>query len=361
MSDLTKSLQSRGATLLEIEGVSTAARFGDPAAEYTALRARAGVVDWAWWSRLHVTGTDRTAFLQGMLSNEITKLAAGKGCPALVLSEQGKAVADVMVLVGDEEIVLAGNTASLVAGRAALERFIVADDVEIVADDDAAHVFAVLGPEATQVVERLGLQPPLAPYDHVHAELAEAAVHLVRVPAPGAGGFVLHVPVAAAATVWTALVDAGAAAPVGYEAFEVLRIESGLPWHGRDVSADTLALEAPYEAAISFRKGCYLGQEVMERVTARGHVNRKLVGLTLAGNVVPPSAARVFAGDRDVGWVTSVAWSWRLGQGIALAYVRREHFEPGTTLVVGPDPGDPSRIASGDSGGIVATVRAWPL
>ena len=383
MSDLSTSLQQRGATLVEVAGVSTAARFGDPAAEYTALRTRAGVVDWPWWSRLHMTGTDRASFLQGMLSNEVTKLAAGKGCPALLLSEQGKTVADVIVLAGNDEIVLAGNTASLVAGSAALERFIVADDVEIVADDEAAHVFAVLGPEAAQVVERMGVQPPLAPYDHVHADLAGADVHLARMPAPGAGGFVLHVPVAAAATVWAALVDAGAAA-VGYEAFEVLRIESGVPWHGRDVTADTLALEAPYEAAISFRKGCYLGQEVMERVTARGHVNRKLVGLALSGDVVPPSGARVFAGDRDVGWVTSAAWSWRLGHGVALAYVRREQLEPGTTLIVGAKPVDSSRIASadvagiagdptgtatgdstgivaGDPSGIAAIVRAWPL
>ncbi len=353
MNDLLGTLQSRGASLVDVAGVSTAARFGDAAAEYAALRAHAGVVDWAWWSRLHITGTDRASFLQGMLSNEVTRLAVGKGCPALLLSEQGKAIADVMVLAGDDEIALAGNTISLVAGRAALERFIVADDVEIVTDDEAAHVFAVLGPEAAQVVERVGLQAPLAQYDHLHGDLAGADVHLVRVPAPGAGGFLLHVPVAAAATVWPALVDAGAAVPVGYEAFEVLRIESGMPWHGRDVAADTLALEAPYEAAISFRKGCYLGQEVMERVTARGHVNRKLVGLTLAGKVVPPSGARVFAGDRDVGWVTTAAWSWRLGQGVALAYVRREHLEPGTVLLIGAAPGDPPSI--------MATVRAWPL
>ncbi len=88
-------------------------------------------------------------------------------------------------------------------------------------------------------------------------------------------------------------------------------------------------------------------------MTARGHVNRKLVGLELAGDVVPPSATRVFAGDREVGWVTSAAWSWRLGHGVALAYVRREHFQPGTTLVVGAESGDPA--------GIVATVRPWPL
>jgi folate-binding protein YgfZ len=353
MSDLTTLFQNRGATLVGVEGSSTAGRVGDPAPQKTALRTSAGVVDWAWWSRLHVTGSDRIAFLQGMLSNDVTKLAVGKGCAALLLTEQGKVVADLCVLAADDEIVLTGNTAALAAARAALERFIVADDVEIAGDADTAQVIAVLGPEAAQVVERVGLPIPAAPYDHVRASLGGVTAQLVRLPGPGAGGFACHVPMASAVTTWARFVDAGAGVPVGYEAFDVLRIESGVPWHGRDVTADTLALEAPYEAAISFRKGCYLGQEVMERVTARGHVNRKLVGLELAGDVVPPSAARVYAGERDVGWVTSAAWSWRLGRGVALAYVRREHLEPGTALVVGAE--------SGPASGIAATVRAWPL
>jgi folate-binding protein YgfZ len=161
----------------------------------------------------------------------------------------------------------------------------------------------------------------------------------VRLPAPGTGGFAVHVPLAAAAAWWRRSVDVGGAAAAGVDAFEVLRIESGTPWHGRDVSTDTLALEAPYEAAISFRKGCYLGQEVMERVSARGHVNRKLVGVELAGDVVPPAGARLFAGGREIGWITSAAYSWRLARVIGLAYVRREHLAPGTALALDADDG----------------------
>jgi folate-binding protein YgfZ len=190
---------------------------------------------------------------------------------------------------------------------------------------------------------------PTAPYGRVRTDVDGAAVDVVRLPSPGAGGFLCFARADAASEAWERVVDAGGASPVGYEAYDVLRIESGVPWHGRDVTAETLALEAPYEAAISFRKGCYLGQEVLERVSARGHVNRKLVGLVLAGDAVPPVEARVFAADRDVGWVTSAGWSWRLGHPIALAYVRREHLEPGTALAVGDDPK------------IAATVRAWPL
>ncbi len=137
-------------------------------------------------------------------------------------------------------------------------------------------------------------------------------MHVVRVPSPGAGGFLCHVPLAGAAVWWERCLGRGGAVPAGLEAYEVLRIESGVPWHGHDVTAETLALEAPYETAISFRKGCYLGQEVMERVTARGHVNRKLVGVEVPGDAVPETGTRLYAGDREVGWLTSAARAWRL-------------------------------------------------
>jgi folate-binding protein YgfZ len=173
-------------------------------------------------------------------------------------------------------------------------------------------------------------------------------VQAVRVPGPGVGGLLCHLTIGAVAEFARLCADAGVV-PVGREAYEVLRIESGIPEHGRDVTGETLALEAPYEAAISFRKGCYLGQEVMERVTARGHVNRRLVGLTVEADVPPSTGTRLCAESRDAGWVTSAASSWRLGTVIALGYVRREYLAPGTTLTVG------------EANGPRATVRALPL
>ena len=347
--DLLAVMRSRGAQLAEVDGRTVAVSFGDAAGEYQALRERAALVDLPWLDRLTVTGSDRVDFLQGMLSNDVKKLTVGTGCPALLLSEQGKTIADMIVLASEDAFALYGVASSLVAARAGLERFIVADDVEIVPAGGAERTFALLGPDAPAVVARLGAVVPAAPYDHVRADMGGAAVHLVRVPTPGVGGFLCRVSTDTAAAWWERCLDLVGAVPAGNEAFEVLRIESGVPWHGRDVTADTLALEAPYEAAISFRKGCYLGQEVMERVTARGHVNRKLVGLEITGDVVPAAGTRLHAGARDVGWVTSAARSWRLGGVIALAYVRREQLEPGTTLVVGDAPGVPS------------TVRALPF
>ncbi len=148
---------------------------------------------------------------------------------------------------------------------------------------------------------------------------------------------------AAAATWWSQCRDAGVRA-AGQQAFETLRIESGVPLYGRDLGPDTLALEAPLGAAISFNKGCYLGQEVVERVTARGHVNRKLVGLDLDGDAVPDDGAPLYAEEREVGRVTSAAWSWRRARPVALGYVRREHLAPGTVLTLREQAGTRSAI-----------------
>jgi folate-binding protein YgfZ len=312
--------------------------FGDAAAEYRALTESAGLVDMPERGRLDVTGGDRSDFLQGMLSNDVKKLVPGTGCPSLLLTEQGKVVADVIVLATADRLILDGIQDGLAAAQVALERFIVADDVELL-PDGGGRTFALLGPAAADVVARLALAVPADAYDHVMTGDGNTSVHVTRVPVPGAGGFLCRVPSTAAASWWQQVLDVGGTVPVGSEAFEVLRIESGQPRFGRDVGPETLALEAPYEPAINFRKGCYLGQEVMERVTARGHVNRKLVGLVLESETPPPLGARLHAGDRDIGWVTSAAWSWRLGRPIALGYVRREHLEPGTRLTVGAPSG----------------------
>lgn len=322
--------------------------FGDPADQYRALTEGAGLVDMTWLGRLRVTGTDRVDFLQGMLSNDVKSLVPGTGCPALLLTEQGKTIADFIVLADAESLALDGTTTELAAAAAALERFIVADDVTLTPASDEERTLGLLGPNAIVVAERLGLSVPAAAYAHRTSEVAGITVQTVRVPSPGAGGVVCHVAVGSAAE-FGRRCSASGAVPAGAHAYDVLRIEGGIPWHGRDVTADTLALEVPYEAAISFRKGCYLGQEVMERVTARGHVNRRLVGLTIEGETPPPPGAKLHAGDREVGWVTSAAWSWRLGTVVALGYVRREYLEPGSALTVDA------------ASGARATVRAVPL
>jgi len=343
-SALCAVARGRGATFLEIDGWTVAGDFGDAAGEYRALRNDAAIVDLPFRQRVRATGADRVPFLQGMLSNDIAALEAGDGCPALLLTEQGKVVADLIVLASADALVLDGLAPAVAAAITALERFIVADDVELASLGTSDHAFGLYGPHAGAALAKLGAADlPAADFRHGAYRVGGVETHVVRVPDPGPGGFQCVVPAGSAAEWWALCVDGGVA-PAGQSAFDVLRIESGAPWYGHDVGPETLALEAPFERAISFRKGCYLGQEVMERVTARGHVNRKLVGLESSGESVPAAGGRLYAADRDVGWITSACWSWRLERPIALGYVRREHLTPGTTLTLGAPPAATSTV-----------------
>ena len=349
-SPLCAAARARGAACIEVDGWTVPAAFADSAAEYRTLREDAALVDLAYRARIRVTGSDRVDFLHGMLSNDVKGLGPGRGCPALLLTEQGKVVADCIVLALADAILLDGMASATAAASAALERHVVADDVELTTLGTADHAFGVYGPAAARVLERLGVATaPAEDYAHAIAEVQGVAMRIARVPGLGAGGFLCLVPSDKAAAWWARCVKAGLP-PAGQQALEVLRIESGAPAYGRDFGPDTIALEASLDAAISFTKGCYLGQEVIERVTARGHVNRKLVGLEVSGAAVPPIGAALFAGDREVGWVTSAAWSWRLACPVALGYARCEHLTPGTILDV--------RVGTGAT---PATVRALPL
>jgi len=329
--------RTHGAVMTEIEGVAIAAHFGDPAAEYRRLGQGAAIVDLSLDGVMRVDGGDRCDFLQGMMSNDIKARVAGQGCRAFVLTDQGKVVADVATLVDEDAVVLLGAATGVAAAVPALERYIVADDVEVKASGKTEHVFGLFGPDAASSLAALGLPTlPVSEYDHAVVAVDEGPIRVVRVPAPGVGGYLCVVPTAGAVAWWSRVVASGVAGPVGHEAHELWRIESGVARYGRDVTGDTLALETPFEGAISFQKGCYLGQEIVERVTARGKVNRRLVGILLAGGQsqtsVPRPGDRLLIGEREVGWITSAAWSWDRGRFVALGYLRREHLEPGTTL-----------------------------
>src|SRR5581483_2263920 len=225
---------------------------------------------------------------------------------------------------------------------AALEKLIIADDVTLEAPAEPVTLLGLEGPAAARL---LGPDAAALPaWAHATISLAGVAVRALRASEVRGPGFVLHVPAAAAVEVWSALAAAGAR-PCGMEALEGRRIEVGVPRVGLDMDASTLALEVPVEEAISQTKGCYLGQEVVARGTARGHVNRRLMGLVFAGAAPAPGAALLHDG-KTVGRVTSVAHAFGLGAPAGLGFVRREHWEPGTVLA---------------AGSVTARVARWPL
>jgi folate-binding protein YgfZ len=338
-------LAGRAGAMGDDHGIVVARHFGDAAREYAALRERAAVVDLGDRGIVAATGADRVTFLQGMLTNDVARLGPGTGCPALLLTIQGRVVADLVVSADAEALVLDVDRRAQDAMVGALDALIIADDVELAADE-ATTLVGVAGPDA------LGLVPAaaaLAPYAHVGGEVGGVAVRVVRAGAAAPVAVVLHAPRSEASRVWESLVAAGAVA-CGRDALEARRIELGVPRIGIDMGEKTLALEVPVEEAVSATKGCYLGQEVIARGTARGHVNRRLCGLVFDGSPSPVAGAALLVDGREVGTVTSVAASVALGRAIGLGFVRREQWDPGTPLQVG----------SG-TGGTVAHVAAWPL
>jgi folate-binding protein YgfZ len=336
-------LMLRGAVHADDRGVALPRHFGDPAAEYQALTGDAAVIDLGYRTLVRAVGPDRATFLQGMLTNDVEGLEPGGGCPALLLTIQGRITADVRVAALPDELVLEVDVRARADFVAALERLLVADDVEVVPTDATAAI-GLDGPRAAAIVDLAAL----ASFRHVETTIGGVPVRAVRASEVRGAGFVLHVPVDRAPEVWDVLVAAGAQ-PCGMEAVDGRRVEVGVPRIGLDMGAGTLALEVPVEDAISTTKGCYLGQEVVARGTARGHVNRRLVPLLLRGPAPPSGTSLVHAG-KDVGVLTTVARAFGAGTLAAMGFVRREQWEPGTELTVG-----------GGHAATVARVASWPL
>jgi folate-binding protein YgfZ len=324
--------------------------YGDAAAEYRSLQEGAGLIDRSTLGKVTVTGRDRQAFLQGMLTNDIKALQPGQGTAAAFLDAHGKVKALLRVYVLDDRLLLELPTALTGKTLETLDHFLISEKAYLEAADEAFAVLAVQGPAARAILSRLaGRDIDLPLHHHVEVAIAGAPVRVIHRREGAVPGFHCWTIALHAAALWAALVDGGAR-PVGMEALEALRIEAGVPWYGRDVDDTMIFPETRLDAWVSYNKGCYIGQEVVARVKYRGHVNRALSGLVIDGDRVPAAGARVIAEGKEVGRITSAVRSPALGKPIALGYVRREHFEPGTAVSI-------------DEGGQAAsaTVAALPF
>lgn len=314
------------------------AHFGDPAREYAAARDAAGLIDLSDRALLQFTGPDRLAFLQGMLSNDLRALKPFDGQYAAILTQQGKVVADVRVLCAMNSFYLdfwASLKEKIVAH---LNRYLVADEVEIADRSTEYTSISARGPRAEALVKAVaaGAALPGQTKQHAMITVEGAAVCVVRED-PGAPAYDLILPLGSAALIAQRLTEAGkplAAAWVGGDAQEILRVEAGIPRYGVDFGEDNLLLEASLTDAVSFTKGCYLGQEIVERIRSRGHVNKKLCGLLLDGAAAAKAGERLHAGGKEIGAITSSVISPALGRAVALGYVAKEFWQPGTALTL---------------------------
>jgi aminomethyltransferase len=303
--------------------------------EYALVRTQVGLLDRGDFGVLELTGRDRATFLHALVSNEIKALGAGQGCAATLLDVHGKVQVVLFVWVADDRIFVVTPPAMAAKTAEALDHYLFSEKVAIedVSREHALYVLA--GPAARPTAKRLtGAVPPEKAWSHVAAKLGEVPVRLVSgAGETGEAEVWIMCALGDASRVREALAGAGAS-PIGREAYESLRIEAGTPLFGHDVDESVMLPEIPFENLLSHSKGCYPGQEVVVRIRDRGHVNRMLRGLALEGDQVPPQGAEVADDDATIGKVTSAAWSYGLSRPIALAFVRRQHAEPGTRVSV---------------------------
>jgi tRNA-modifying protein YgfZ len=312
---------------------------------YHAARTGAAIVDRSDRAWVVVSGTDRRSYLHGLLTNDITALQAGQGCYAAYLTPQGRMIADLWVYELGDVLLLSMARDVKATVLAKLDQFVFTEDVQLGDVSETFSATAIVGPRAAAVVADATGAPAdvleqLAEHGNARIQVRDQPAIVLSTDDTGEKGF--DVLVATAQVAWLReRLRALGAVDVDPAAAEALRVEAGVPKFHHDMDEETIPLEAGIEPrAISMTKGCYVGQEVIIRVLHRGHgrVARRLVGLTLEGNTIPSTGAPVQAEGKEIGSVTSGAWSPALEKPIALAYVHRDHVAAGTLVSVQGTP-----------------------
>lgn len=332
---LYEKLAPTGARFGEYHGVETVAAFGDSRAEYRALRSGCGIFDYAWRVQIQATGEDRVRWFNGMVTNNVRDLAAGHGVYCFLLNPQGHILGDMYVFNLGESMQVETDASQGGTLLEVFEKYIIMDDVELT-PPVARNAVGVAGPKAAEVLERAGFPAGgLASLEVRTLTGTDFDVTLIRLPHEAPAFEVLFAP-GNAGKAWDRLVAAGAI-PVGYEALELWRVSQGVPRYGQDIRPRDLPQETEQQHALHFTKGCYVGQEIVERIRSRGQVHRKLAGFVIEGPA-PLPGAKISAGGKDVGEITSVA-SLPSANGrdttVALGYIRREAGAPGAVVEAG--------------------------
>jgi folate-binding protein YgfZ len=342
-----------GAQMRVQDGWCVPASYGDVLFGYAAVRepgiGLSGVIDLSSRGRLLVSGTEAIQFLNGLITNDMKTLPENCWMPAAFPNVQGRLIAAVRVIrLKDDQTGTDASPTFLLDTQAAtlervfktIERFTLAGDFRVSDITKETVHLTVQGKKAAEIVgsvvnkEVAGLAP-----NAVIQTGQQAVVTVVHATHTEEDGFDLIVSSAQASILWNALTSAGAR-PVGYDALEILRIEAGLPRYGVDMDETNVVTEAALDTAVSFTKGCYVGQEIIARIKYRGHVAKKLSGLLFNRPLKVEAGALIKSNDnKEIGRITSAAYSPHLGRTIALGYLKYDYiaFNTSVKVVAGHD------------------------
>ena len=302
--------------------------------DYRALTTGIGWADFGDRSQIEMTGEDRAKFLHNLCTNNIKDLPVGHGCEAFLLNAQGKILGHVLVFCGPDSLVLETVPGQGERLTQHLDRYLIREKVELHDRSREWSELLLSGVDVENWLLKQGADvPPPERLVHCATTLFDVRAWLRRVDFAGPQVFLIAGERASVEKLAAGL-SAGGVPECGAAAVEALRIEAGFPHFGADITDKNLPQEvARDKAAISFTKGCYIGQETVARIDALGHVNRLLCGVRFDGGDLPAIGAELTANEQAIGHVTSATFSPKLNSPLALAYVRRGHHEPGTKLI----------------------------
>jgi folate-binding protein YgfZ len=332
--------------LADYRGAETAARFVDPQEEFSALLNGCGIYDLGFRARISLTGSDRVRWMNGMVTNNIRDLAAGLGVYAFLLNPQGRILGDMFVYNQGESLVVETDGSQVEKIVATFDHYIIMDDVEVADISQQQTALGLAGPRARSILNLAGIEvPDLQPLQTItprcNCECGCVACTVVRGEDTLLESYEIWLAPKDVYQTWRALIAAGAT-PVGTEALELQRIVAGIPLYGVDIRERDLPQETEQMRALNFNKGCYVGQEIVERIRSRGNVHRKFTGFQAEGASAIAAGAKIVSGktgedEKEVGEITSVA-VLRTPSGertIALGYIRREVGVPGREVTIG--------------------------
>jgi folate-binding protein YgfZ len=311
------------------------ARVTSPAGEgYQALREHAAIIDLSARGKIRATGDDRARLLHAMTTNHVEQLKPSEGCYAFFLNAQGRILGDVNLLCFEDHFLLDTEPETRRKLFEHLDRYIIADDVTIEDVTDQVSTLALEGPESASVLERIGAPVPQAEY----SISLWGDITIARLNSTGSPGYFLFLPATRKEEVIAQLASAGAIAATPDDA-RIVRLEHGRPRYGEEITERYLVQETGQLQAVHFSKGCYLGQEIVERVRSRAQIHRVLRRLEIDTTDPPVAGVKLKSADADgaadVAEIVSAAFSPALRKTVALAYVRTQFAEPGAELLLG--------------------------
>lgn len=346
-------------------GAETPASFSDPQEELSALLTGCGVYDLGFRARVSLTGADRVRWMNGMVTNNIRDLAVGRGVYAFLLNPQGRILGDLVVYNQGEALLVETDRSQVEKIIATFDHYIIMDDVAVENLGEQWTALGLTGPKSRALLNQIGIKTPemqplqmITPQCVCDCDCVECSV--IRGDDAPQECYELWLAPKDIYKTWHALLAAGAI-PVGSQALEIQRITAGVPLYGVDIRERDLPQETEQMRALNFNKGCYVGQEIVERIRSRGNVHRKFTAFVVEGAAMIAAGEKILSGkfgegEKEVGEITSVAVV-RSPEGqrtIALGYIRREVGVPGREVMMGGVKGmviqlPPASVATGQT------------